>query len=256
MPVTSVFVTGAAAGIGRATALLFARRGYRVGAFDVDAEGLDILAAEQPGIVTEILDVTDPQQWARALEKFCPDGRLDILVNNAGILASGPFADTPLERHRRIVDVNVTGTVNGCHAAFEYLRRTPGSHVVNLCSASAIYGQPELATYSATKFAVRGLTEALEIEWAEHDIRVLAIWPMFVDTAMTTGMDTGATRSLGIRLTADDVAHALYEATRPGQPRWKVHRPVGWQAKLFAATAQVSPAVLNRLMNRWLTGHR
>lgn len=256
MPVTSVFVTGAAAGIGRATALLFARRGYRVGAFDVDAEGLDILAAEQPGIVTGVLDVTDPQQWARTLEGFCPDGRLDILVNNAGVLASGPFADTPLERHRRIVDVNVTGTVNGCHTAFEYLRRTPGSHVVNLCSASAIYGQPELATYSATKFAVRGLTEALEIEWAEHDIRVLAMWPLFVDTAMTTDMDTGTTRSLGIRLTADDVARALYDATRSGQPRWKVHRPVGWQAKLFAATAQVSPAPVNRLVNRWLTGHR
>ncbi|MBM7459610.1 SDR family oxidoreductase [Rhodococcus coprophilus] len=248
----SVFVTGAASGIGRATALQFARHGYRVGAFDVDAAGLQSLAAAQPDIVTGILDVTDADAWARALSEFCPDGQLDILVNNAGILSSGPFEDTPPERHRRIIDVNVTGTVLGCHSAFEYLRRTPGAQVVNLCSASAIYGQPDLATYSASKFAVRGLTEALELEWSPHDIRVFALWPLFVDTAMTEEMSVGAVRTLGIHLTPDDVAEALYDATR-GRAWGRVHRAVGWQARLLAAVAQGSPARFNRLANKWVT---
>ncbi|NGP09282.1 SDR family oxidoreductase [Rhodococcus sp. 14C212] len=250
----SVFVTGAASGIGRATALLFARRGYRVAAVDVDAAGLEVLAAEQPGIVTGVLDVTDAPGWERTLKGFCADGTLDLLVNNAGLLASGPFETTALERHRQMVGVNVTGTITGCHSAFEYLRRTPGAQVVNLCSASALYGQPELATYSATKFAVRGLTEALDLEWSPHGIRVIALWPLFVETAMTQDLNVGAARRLGIRLTADDVARDLYDLTRPGRRPAGVHHAVGWQAKAFAALAQVTPTRLNRLVNRWVTG--
>ncbi|MGW3484478.1 SDR family oxidoreductase [Rhodococcus indonesiensis] len=250
----TAFVTGAASGIGRATALLLARRGYRVAAVDVDAAGLEALAAEQPGVVTAVLDVTDATGWEHALKAFCTDGTLDLLVNNAGVLASGPFETTPLERHRQMVDVNVAGTITGCHSAFEYLRRTPGAQVVNLCSASALYGQPELVTYSATKFAVRGLTEALDLEWAPHGIRVVALWPLFVDTAMTRDINVGASRRLGIRLDADDVARALYDLTRPGRRPAGVHHAVGWQAKAFAAFAQVTPARLNRLVNRWVTG--
>lgn len=245
----SVLVTGAAAGIGRATALLFARNGYRVGAYDVDEAGLASVAAEHDGIVTGILDVTDPEAWETALAAFCTDGRLDILVNNAGLLSSGPFEDIPLARHRQLVAVNVDGVVNGCYRAFGYLRATPGAQVVNMCSASAIYGQPELATYSATKFAVRGLTEALELEWARHDIRVLALWPMFVDTGMVDGMDIGARRAFGVGLTADDVARTLFDKTAPGRRRG-VHHPVGWQAGLLSAASQLSPSWMNRLVNR------
>jgi len=161
MSAPSVVITGAAAGIGRSTALLFARHGYRVGAFDIDTAGLASLAEEGASItagriVTGALDVTDTAAWTRVLEEFCTDGRLDVLVNNAGLLSSGPFEEIPVSRHRRIVEVNVTGVLLGCHAAFPYLRDTPGAQIVNMCSASALYGQPELATYSATKFAVRG----------------------------------------------------------------------------------------------------
>ena len=112
-------------------------------------------------------------------------------------------------------------------------------------------GQPELATYSATKFALRALTEALELEWRRYDIRVLAMWPLFVKTAMTDGMETGSTKSLGVHLTADDVAEAIYAATHPGR-EWlpKVHYPVGRQTKLFTSMAQVSPNWVQRLMNK------
>ncbi|MDI9916097.1 SDR family oxidoreductase [Rhodococcus sp. IEGM 1379] len=254
----SVLITGAAAGIGRESALLFARNGYRVGAYDIDEVGLETLAAEIGGfggtVVTGALDVTDSDQWAKQLADFTgASGRLDILVNNAGVLSSGRFEDISLAAHRRMVDINVTGTLNGTYSAFPYLRDTEGAQVVNLCSASAIYGQPELATYGATKFAIRGLTEALDLEWAEHDIRVIALWPLFVQTAMVTGMDTGATRSLGIKLTASDVAAELWDATRGVGRIPKVHYPVGTQAKLFLAVSRFSPAWLSRLTNKRVT---
>jgi short-subunit dehydrogenase len=138
----------------------------------------------------------------------------------------------------------------GCHAAFDYLRDTPGARVLNMCSASAIYGQPALASYSATKFAVRGLTEALEIEWRPHGIAVMALWPLFVDTAMVSGMEIGSVESLGVRLTADDVAQAAWQALHRRSPLPKVHYPVGRQARLMYHMAQFSPAWLVRLTNK------
>ena len=251
-----VFISGAAAGIGRATALTFARRGYRVGAYDVDLAGLATLreqiTAEGGDVAIGSLDVTDAADWAQQLEAFTgPARRLDILVNNAGVLSSGRFEEIGLATQRRMVDVNVYGTMAGLHTAFPYLRETAGAQVVNLCSASAIYGQPELAVYSSTKFAVRGLTEALELEWRRHDIRVIAMWPLFVATAMVDGLQTGSTKSLGVHLTADDVAGEIFAATHPNRT-WlaKVHYPVGRQTKVFAGLAQVSPNWIQRLLNK------
>ena len=257
----TVFITGAAAGIGRATALTFARHGYRVGAYDIDPAGLASLREEIAGNGGEAtigqLDVTEAEDWADQLAAFTGNSRrLDILVNNAGVLSGGRFEQIGLETQRRMVDINVYGMLAGLHTAFPYLRATPGAQVVNLCSASAIYGQPELATYSATKFAVRGLTEALELEWRRYGIRVLAMWPLFVKTAMVDGLEPGSTKSLGVHLTADDVAQAIYEATRPGRTRWpKVHFPVGRQTKVVAGLAQVMPNSAQRLLNKTVTRH-
>ncbi|MFS3127500.1 SDR family oxidoreductase [Nocardioides sp. Bht2] len=254
----NVLITGAAAGIGRATALRFLNAGYRVGAFDVDELGLASLAQATASehLVTGLLDVTDAEAWRSALATFVgPDGTLDVLVNNAGILSSGRFEEIDLRLQQRIVEINVTGVLNGCHTAFDYLARTRGARVINLASASAIYGQPELATYSATKFAVRGLTEALDLEWREHDISVTALWPLFVATAMTDEMHTRSTESLGIRLTADDVAQAVLEAAAAAG-KGPVHRAVGLQAKALLSGAQVTPAWALRLLNRYLAAPR
>jgi NAD(P)-dependent dehydrogenase (short-subunit alcohol dehydrogenase family) len=252
----SVFVTGAARGIGLAIVRRFAAAGYTVGAVDVDEPGLTALKDEAVqhdwSVWTSVMDVTDIDAWQQALGEFVATtgGRLDILVNNAGLLASGNFVDIPAARHRRLVDVNVTGVIFGCHAAFEYLRDTAGARVLNMCSASAIYGQAELASYSATKFAVRGLTEALEIEWRPHDIAVMALWPLFVDTAMLTGVHTGSTEALGINLTVDDVADAAWRALHRKSRLPKVHWPVGRQTKFVYHLAQFSPAWATRLVNK------
>ena len=251
-----VFITGAAAGIGRATALTFARHGYRIGAYDVDLAGLSTLRDEIAGRGGEVaigeLDVTDTAAWSARLSEFtCATGKLDILVNNAGVLTTGAFSDVELSAHRQMVDINFYGALTGLHAAFPYLRDTRHAQVVNMCSASALYGQPELATYSATKFALRALTEALELEWRRYDIRVLAMWPLFVKTAMTDGMETGSTKSLGVNLGPNEVATAVYAATHRGRGRLpKVHFPVGRQTTVLAALSQISPNWTQRLLTK------
>jgi NAD(P)-dependent dehydrogenase (short-subunit alcohol dehydrogenase family) len=196
---SKVFITGAASGIGRVTATLFAQRGWLVGVAHIDNAAVAALARElgQDRAWPCRLDVTQEQEWEHALAGFVERAdRLDLLVNNAGILISGPFTANPLARHHALVEVNVKGVLNGCHFARPYLLRTPGARVINLSSASAEYGQASLATYSATKFAVRGLTEALNVEWQADGIRVMDVMPLFVRTAMVDGMDAASARRL------------------------------------------------------------
>ena len=92
-------------------------------------------------------------------------GELNILVNNAGILYSGAFENIDIKSHQRTININVNGVINGCHAALPYLKQASFARVINLSSASAIYGQADLISYSASKFAVRGITEGLDVEW-------------------------------------------------------------------------------------------
>ncbi|MFG1934375.1 SDR family oxidoreductase [Mycobacterium sp. NPDC048908] len=261
-PSRSVFITGAAAGIGRATALTFAKNGYTVGGYDLDEVGLKALADEIEALggtaVVGHLDVTDPAEMDQRVAEFAEavGGRLDVMINNAGILLAGRFEDIDISRHLAEIDINTKGVLNGLHAAFPYLRDTADSVVVNLASASAIYGQAELANYSATKFFVRGITEALDIEWQRHGIRVIAMWPLYVQTAMTDHIRTGTTESLGIKLTAQDVADAIVEAVAPSRLRralHQVHFPVGAQTKTMVACSRFSPAWLTRLVNKRLS---
>lgn len=259
----SVFITGAAAGIGRATALRFAERGYTVGCYDIDEDGLGTLAEQITAgggtAVTGHLDVTDYDEMSRRITDFvtATGGRLDILINNAGILLGGRFEDIDIAAQQREIDINCKGVTNGCHAAFPALRDTAGATVINLCSASAIYGQAELAVYSATKFFVRGLTEALDLEWGRYGIRVIAMWPLYVKTGMTDDLHTGTISSLGVNLTTDDVVDAIVAATEPALAKrmlHTVHFPVGLQTKAMATAARFSPAWLARMFNKRLAG--
>lgn len=261
--VRTVVITGAAAGIGRCTALTLAARGWTVGAYDLDEAGLASLAEEAgalPGrVLTGHLDVTDAAEFEERVSAFATEtGRLDAIVNNAGILLAGRFEELAVEKHHREIDINTKGVVNGLHAAFPHLRATPGSVAVNLASASAIYGQAEIANYSATKFFVRGLTEALDIEWKRHGIRVAAIWPLYVQTAMTADIRTGTTDRLGIRLGPQDVADAIVGAIEPPLARRlvkQVHFTVGNQTRAMALGSRFSPAWLTRAVNINLAGH-
>ncbi|WP_113907701.1 SDR family oxidoreductase [Aliidiomarina celeris] len=250
----SIFISGAGAGIGRATALLFLRQGWRVGAYDMNSASLASLQQEAQSnlLITGTLNVTEPKQWQQALADFTQHtgGTLNVLFNNAGILHSGPFETIALEAQQQTLAVNVEGVLNGCHSAFQYLKNTPNAAVINMSSASAIYGQPSLASYSASKFAVRALTEALSIEWQNHDIRVMDAMPLFVNTAMVTDMNAASIRRFGVRLTPRHIAPVIY---RMAQHRgYKVHWPIGLQTKLLMFMSKLTPNALLRLTNRWI----
>lgn len=252
----AVLITGAAAGIGRATARLFAQQGWLVGLADIDTTGLDLLRDEigADNAFSMHLDVTQPEQWDAVLTAFYQrSGRLDLLVNNAGILISGNFESNPLARHHALIDVNIKGMINGCHLSLPYLQKTAGARVINLSSSSAIYGQASLATYSASKFAVRGLTEALNIEWQKYGIYVMDIMPLFVQTEMVTNMDARSIEVFGVQLTADDVAQTIWQAANQRTRISRVHWPVGWMTTWLLRLTGLSPNWLNRFIVKRIT---
>ncbi|SIQ42216.1 SDR family oxidoreductase [Aquipseudomonas alcaligenes] len=249
----TILITGAASGIGAATARLFHARGWAVGLLDIDQPALAALAAELGGAWHAALDVADADAVHAALEQFCrrEGGRLRVLFNSAGVLRFGYFEEITLEEHARILQINVLGLLHVTHAAFPYLKGTPGAQVINMGSASGLYGTPHMVSYSASKFAVRGLTEALELEWRRHGIRVGDLMPPFVATPMVDSQrfTPPALRRLGVNLRAEDIALAVWrQVERP-----RVHRPIHWLFRLMYAAGQVSPPSVSRLLMGWLS---
>lgn len=184
----AIFITGAASGMGRETAKLFASKGWFVGATDVNLEGLQTLQQElgSENVWIRKLDVTSKPDFDAALAGFAErsGGRLDVMFNNAGIGESGWFEDVPYEAAMRVVQINFVGALNGAYAALPYLKRTANSLLFTTSSSSATYGMPRIAVYAATKHAVKGLTEALSVEWARHKVRVADVLPGLIDTAI------------------------------------------------------------------------
>lgn len=256
----AIFITGAAAGIGRATAEHFAARGWFVGLYDVADGAVEALRAQLGAANTTggRLDVADAAAVEAALAAFweAAGRRLDVMFNCAGILATGDFESIPLARHHKLVDVNLKGVLNGAYAALPYLRRTPGSCLINMASASAIYGPPAFASYAATKFAVKGLTEALELEWARAGIRVMDILPLFVATPMVNDVAAPpkTVGRLGVRLTAADIANTVWRAAH-----WRLWPRVHWypgaQTRAMALANKLLPALANRLSMKLVSGY-
>ena len=187
-PRQAIFITGAASGMGRETAMLFAGKGWFVGATDVNEDGLktlqQVLGSENCWI--RKLDVTSRTDFETALAEFAAKSgdRLDLMFNNAGIGESGWFEDVPYEAAMRVVQINFVGALNGAYASLPWLKKTPNSLLFTTSSSSATYGMPRIAVYAATKHAVKGLTEALSVEWARHGIRVADVLPGLIDTAI------------------------------------------------------------------------
>lgn len=254
----AIFITGAGTGIGAAVAQLFLTKGWKVGLYDINQTAVTELAQQYTAQQAHagFLDVTNADNWRTALQDFFGwSGRLDVLLNNAGILFSGPFEQTDLSKHASTFAVNVQGVMNGCHTALPFLQQTAGARVINMSSASAIYGQADLASYSASKFAIRGLTEALDIEWRKYNIRVLDVMPLFVKTNMVTDMNAGSVKKLGVRLTAQDVAAVIYKAATAPASHAKTHWPVGLPTKLMYSFSGMAPAAFVRKINQKISGH-
>jgi NADP-dependent 3-hydroxy acid dehydrogenase YdfG len=223
----AIFITGAASGIGRETAKLFGSRGWRVGAADLDEAGLASLAQEigPDRCQTGRLDVRDAAAYQERMAAFAAwtGGRLDVLFNCAGIMKMAPFHEVPLADHVRTVEVNVLGVLHGIYTAFDLLKKTKGAHVITMGSASGIYGVPDLATYSASKFFIRGLTEGLNLEFEKHGILVTDLMPLYVDTPMvrTQTYHAGSLKTFGAKLTPAQIAELVWKAAHGTKVHWK-----------------------------------
>lgn len=251
-----VLITGAATGIGRAIATAMLAAGARVGLYDIDEAQLTQTAsrlAHQYGpaqFCTGLLDVRQASDWERALAQFDQQmGGLDLLINNAGIAYSGPLTTHALSDYERMIQINVMGVLNGCYLALPYLKRSPCPRVINLCSASAFLGQPALAVYSASKFAVRGLSEALDAEWADDGIRVMDLMPIFVRSAMTDDMQAPSLSRLGRHLMPEDIAQMALKVATATSPLAPTHWPVGKYMN-FIYHFGVGPDFAKRWINR------
>ncbi|BFM01958.1 SDR family oxidoreductase [Psychrobacter alimentarius] len=202
-------------------------------------------------VITGQLDVTQPNSWDNAINQMLKRfGGIDVLINNAGVLVSGALPTTDLDEQLSLIDVNCKGVLIGCHKLAPYLADSNDGKIINVSSASAIYGQPEVANYAASKFFVRGLTEGLNIEYAKQSIKVIDVMPLWVKSDMTTDINVTSVERLGINLTVNDVAKTLCKlTTRPNRKLKSVHYTVGMPAKAFQTLAQITPDPLIRWVN-------
>jgi len=220
-----IALTGAGSGIGRALALGLAEKGAVLALADKDAAGLAEtrrLLGNRPASITT-LDVTDTGALVAWIDGAVGEfGRLDGLVNNAGLTVVAPFADTSRDDFNRVMAVNFTGVVEGCRAALPHLRtaaaRGGTAWLVNISSVFGMMGFPTQSAYNASKYAVRGLTEALHLELAQTDpnIAVIRVHPGGVKTNV--------------------VRNAKHVATLPGAP------VVADPAAAFEKAARTTPA--------------
>lgn len=251
----SALITGAASGIGLATARRLASDGWFVGLYDLDGAAIDGLLArpEFPAACGGPCDVTRYDSVRQAMAQFAEatGGRMDLLVNNAGVLTAGHFESIDRAAHEAMIAVNAQGLTNVAQLAFSLLRDTPHSTLVNLCSVSSIHGVPLLAVYSASKSYVEGLSQALAIEWAEHGIRVLSIKPPFVRTAMIDGMPAQLTKTLTVDLDPQQVAEAIVRALEGSGHTYLV----GWKARTLGFLDKVLPDPVRRWVVRKVTGY-
>jgi NADP-dependent 3-hydroxy acid dehydrogenase YdfG len=186
-----VLVTGAAKGIGAAIARLCVDAGHQVVAVDIDAAGLSALREELPGIQTSILDVRDLAAWERtATEVEALGGPIDVLINNAGVCLPGPCDQVSAEDDRQTVDVNLLGVMHGVRTFLpRFLGRSRG-HFINVASMAAFAPAPDLASYCATKHAVRAYTHSCALDHRHAPIHWTLACPSAVETPMLQSMRT------------------------------------------------------------------
>jgi NAD(P)-dependent dehydrogenase (short-subunit alcohol dehydrogenase family) len=224
----SIFITGGASGMGLETALLFAERGWFVGVFDVNREGIERVReqiGDEHGYFA-YLDVTDADAFAEAIAAFgeAAGGRLDLMFNNAGIAIAGMVDEQPWDEIRRIIDINLMGVLIGVRAAVPLLRQTPGALCLTTSSSSALFGTAGIGIYSATKHAVRGLTEALSIELARYGVRAADLLPGLIDTPLLTdGLRASAPAKGAWRLVQPrEVAETVWRAYHEDRLHWYI----------------------------------
>jgi short-subunit dehydrogenase len=250
MPLNNVvLITGASSGIGKALAETLAAEGHRLALAARRQERLETLKEDlrrrfNTDVLTIPTDLRDPAKVADMIKKTADHfGRLDVLVNNAGVLHMGPLTTMPLDKMTDLFDTNVWPLIHAIRAAVPVMEKQGGGHIVNVGSGVGRHALPFMAAYSATKFALTGLTEALRVELAPTRITFTTIYPGGVDTDMPRLLDRSALPpgypgGVGGRADPQAVARAIARGIRRKSkevytPRWV--RAGAWISALFPA---------------------
>ena len=249
----AILITGASAGIGKATALAFAKEGARLLLAARRRERLEEVAAAVRAMGGEALvaetDVANRRQVESAVQHaLSAFGRLDILVNNAGIGYLGRLEEMPIEEIETLWAVNMMGTIYATQAVIPLMRRQGGGgHIINIASVAGKRGIPGYSIYCATKFAMVGMSEALRMELHGSGIGVSVICPIGTTTEF---FETSAARSkrdhrlMGPRQTAEKVAKAIVRCARKPRPEVLVFPP----ARMLVLINALSPRLADRVL--------
>lgn len=235
----TIVVTGGARGIGLATVERLAGAGASVAIGDLDAAlaataAADVARRTGSRVVSAALDVGDPESWTAFLGAVAEIGPVDVLVNNAGIMPLGSVLKESASVAAAIVDVNLHGVINGTKAVGPGMADRGRGHIVNVASAVGRVAVPNGATYSASKFAVVGFSEATRAELAPQGIDVSLVLP----TVVLTELAAGVPAARGVKpVTADDVAEVIEATIRKPKPETWVPR---W-SKSIAKSADLMP---------------
>lgn len=216
-----VAITGGARGIGKATATALVRKGCRVAIGDLELELAERTAGELGGgTVALLLDVTDRASFSAFLDGAERElGPLDVVINNAGIMPVTPLVEESDASLKRQLDINVYGVIVGMQLAIERFQPRGHGHIVNLASQAGKGGFPGIATYSGTKHAVVGISEAARAELRGSGIEIACVMPTVVNTELTAGVGQRLIRPVE----AEDVANEIVDALEV--PRFDVWVP-------------------------------
>lgn len=247
----TVAITGAARGLGLATARALADRGAHVVIGDLDGDLARAEAAALPGPGPHAgwdLDVTDPESFDLFLDRAEELGPLDVIVNNAGIMPVRAFAEEDPIVTRRQVEINVLGVMTGTRLAIERMRPRHRGHIVNVASAAGRVAIPGEAVYTATKHAVVGFDEALRVELRETGIAVSTIMPSLANTELASGMKPPRFVPL---VKPEQVAKAIVKVLE--KPKLEVIVPA-WTTPLVRSTLMLPPDLRDKVRDFFRIG--
>ena len=208
-------VTGAAAGIGQATARALAGAGAKVIALDLDLAGAQAVAAELNG-AARALDVTNDADWKAIADWIESEfGRLDILVNSAGVALKDSVGDADLSIYKKTFAINVEGSLLGMEVALGFMRKQGSGAIINLSSTAALRGNSLMASYGASKAAIAHFTRSAAVETARagHNIRINAVHPGLIETQMAEDL-----YKIYEKIGSPDAVRSAITIQRPGRP--------------------------------------